>query len=336
MLADDITPAERAVVDLLVAQAALRAPSESSGFAMGRDGRPIATWSVGRTADGGTLTADSRFRVASISKMIISLAVLRLAEDDRIALDEPVLGQWTPPSPPADPAFGRVTVRQLLQHTSGLDKFRDLFFDEGATDWHDAVRQILSLPLVSAPGNEFLYTNADYAILGEVLEQQIGLPYEAAVRQLVLEPLGITSAAMVATQEHPVNDVWYAVGTGRNYMETTGPAGAWAMTLVDALALVNEFDASTSSGYLLADSIAQARRGAGPIEGEPDWQYGLGLMLFRGLVGHTGTLENALSADVVLPNDYSLMLSTTSEEPGDGEGLLEENGAALTALLRLP
>ena len=42
-------------------------------------------------------------------------------------------------------------------------------------------------------------------------------------------------------------------------------------------------------------------------------------MIFHGPVGHTGTLENALSADVTLPNDYSLMISTTSEEPGDGE-----------------
>ena len=73
----------------------------------------------------------------------------------------------------------------------------------------------------------------------------------------------------------------------------------------------------------------------GAIEGETAWQYGLGLMIFHGPVGHTGTLENALSADVTLPNDYSLMISTTSEEPGDGEGLLEENGRALTALMRL-
>lgn len=336
LVADDLTPAERAVVDLLVAQAAQRLPSESSAFALARNGTPIAAWSAGRTARGDALTRSSRFRVASISKLIVTLAVLRLAEDDRIALDEPVLAQWTPPATPADPAFARVTVRQLLQHTSGLDKHRALFFDEGATDWHDAIRQIVALPLVSPPGREFRYTNADFAILGEMIEQLIGLPFDEAVGQLVLEPLGITSAVMVTTSEQPDGDPWYATGTGRNYMETTGPAGAWAMTPLDALALVREFDASTSTGYLLPASIAAARTGSGPIDDEPDWQYGLGLMIFRGPVGHTGTLENALSADVTLPNDYSLMLSTTSEQPGDGEGLLDENAAALDALLRLP
>ena len=336
LVADDLTPGERAVVDLLVAQVARRLPSESSTFALARNGVPIAAWSAGRTASGDALTRSSRFRVASISKLIVSLAVLRLAEDDRITLDEPVIGQWTPPAAPADPAFARITVRQLLQHTSGLDKHRALFFDEGATDWHDAVRQIVALPLASDPGRVFRYTNADFAILGELIEQLTGLPFEEAARQLVLEPLGITSAVMVGTSEQPDGDPWYATGTGRNYMETTGPAGAWAMTAIEALALVREFDASTSTGYLLPESIAAARTGSGPIEDEPDWQYGLGLMLFRGPVGHTGTLENALSAAVTLPNDYSVVLSTTSEEPGDGEGLLTENATALTALLRLP
>jgi len=336
VVALDITPTERAVVDLLVAEAARRLPSASSAFALARDGDPIAIWSVGRTAAGDALTRSSRFRVASVSKLIVTLAVLRLAEDDRITLDAPAIGQWTPPAAPADPAFARITVRQLLQHTSGLDKHRGLFFDEGASDWHDAVRQIVALPLASDPGRVFRYTNADFAILGELIEQLTGLPFEDAARQLVLEPLGITSAAMVDTPEQPDGDPWYATGADRNYMETTGPAGAWAMTPADALALVREFDVSTSTGYLLPESIAEARTGTGPIDDQPDWQYGLGLMLFRGAVGHTGTLENALTAVVGFANDYSLAVTTTSEEPGDGEGLLEANAAAVRALLRLP
>lgn len=336
VLALDITPAERAVVDILVAQAIMRLPADSSTFAIARNGEPIATWSVGRTANGEPLTASSRFRVASVSKLIVSLAILRLADEGRIALDEPVLSQWTPPATPADPAFARITVRQLLQHTSGLDKHRGLFFDEGATDWHDAVRQIVALPLTSTPGREFRYTNADFVVLGELIEQLTGRAFEDAARELVLSPLGVTSAVMVGTHEQPDGDPWYPTGSGRNYMETTGPAGAWAMTAIEALALVREFDASTSTGFLRPETIAAARRGSGPIENEPDWQYGLGLMIFHGPIGHTGTLENALSADVTLPNDYSLMLSTTSEEPGDGEGLLAESGAALSALLRLP
>lgn len=336
LLADDITPEERAVVDLLVTQAALRLDKESSTFAVARNGVPIAAWSAGRTASGDALTNSARFRVASVSKLVVTLAILRLVDEGRVALDEPVLDQWAPPVVPADPAFERITVRQLLQHTSGLDKHRDLFFDEGATDWHDAVRQIVALPLVSPPGQQFRYTNADFAILGELIEQLTGLAFEDAARQLVLEPLGITTAIMVDTAEQPEGDPWYPTGAGRNYMETTGPAGAWAMTAVEALALVREFDASTSTGYLLPATIAEARVKTGSIENETDWQYGLGLMIFHGPIGHTGTLENALSADVTLPNDYSLMLSTTSEEPGDGEGLLAENGAALTALMRLP
>ena len=336
LLADDLTPAERAVVELFVASTAVRVASDSSGFAIARNGISIAAWSAGRTADGAALTTSARFRVASVSKLIVGLAVLRLVDQGRIALDDPVVGQWTPPVAPTDPAFRRITVRQLLQHTSGLDKHRSLFFDEGATEWHDAVRQIAGMPLVSPPGQVFRYTNADFVILGELLEQLTGLAFEDAVRQLVLEPLGIATAVMVGTHEQPPGDPWYPTGAGRNYMETTGPAGAWAMTPLEALALVREFDASTSTGYLLPATIAAARTGSGPIDDEPDWQYGLGLMLFRGPIGHTGTLEHALTAAVTLANDYSLMVSTTSEEPGDGEGLLAEYVDAVTALQRLP
>jgi CubicO group peptidase (beta-lactamase class C family) len=151
---------------------------------------------------------DALFRIASISKPITAVAVLRLVEQGKINLDEralPAIGPLEgPPGAKVDPRLDTITVRQLLQHTGGWD--RDKSFDAmfipqqaargvGAPSPAEAttvIRYMQGVPLDFDPGTRYAYSNLGYAILGRLIERRTGKPYGIAVEQEVLRPAGIS------------------------------------------------------------------------------------------------------------------------------------------------
>jgi CubicO group peptidase (beta-lactamase class C family) len=155
-----------------------------------------------------TVAPDALFRIASISKPITAVAVLRLVEQGKINLDEralPAIGPLEgPPGAKVDPRLDTITVRQLLQHTGGWD--RDKSFDAmfipqkaargvGAPSPAEAttvIRYMLGVPLDFDPGAKYAYSNLGYAILGRLIERRTGKPYAVAVEQEVLRPAGIS------------------------------------------------------------------------------------------------------------------------------------------------
>lgn len=170
---------------------------------------------------------DALFRIASISKPITAVAVLRLAEQGKIDLDERALSAIgpleSPPGAKGDPRLEAITVRQLLQHTGGWD--RDKSFDAmfipqkaakevGAPSPADAatvIRYMLGVPLDFDPGTKYAYSNLGYAILGRLVERRTGKPYAAAVEQEVLRPAGISRMKLGRTLKafRPPDEVDY-------------------------------------------------------------------------------------------------------------------------------
>ena len=147
----------------------------------------------------------TRFRLASISKTITGMSILRLAQEGRLNLDAkfidliPKLTQAVTPAP--DPRMRQVTVRQLLQHTGGFDRpITDdhvNYFNTASRLFNNApitkdilTRYIISQKLDFDPGTRYVYGNSGYQILGRVIEQVTGKPYLEAVRDLVLTPSG--------------------------------------------------------------------------------------------------------------------------------------------------
>ena len=125
------------------------------------------------------------FWVASISKSFTAALVLRLVELGRLRLDDPMAGSC----PRRRPTRRRITVDQLLTHTSGLP--RATYEADGVEDADDAARRILALPL-RARGS-FSYTNDGYALLAIVVERAGGAPFEELLRREVLAPAGLRS-----------------------------------------------------------------------------------------------------------------------------------------------
>jgi CubicO group peptidase (beta-lactamase class C family) len=132
---------------------------------------------------GGDVTEGTVFEVASNSKVVTAYAALRLVDQGRISLDEPVAGYlsepWLPPSEWAD----RITLRHLASHSSGLT---DQLLPTDKT-------------VTFRPGTEFLYSGVGAKYVQEVIEQITGDPLSKAAADLVFEPLGMSSSSFVNT-----------------------------------------------------------------------------------------------------------------------------------------
>ncbi|MBR8129247.1 serine hydrolase domain-containing protein [Burkholderia ambifaria] len=179
-----------------------------------RDGEPRYARAVGLAdREAGTpMREDALFRLASVTKPVVTAAAMRLVAAGRIALDEPV-ARWLPGFCPAlpDGAPAAITLRHLLSHTAGLG-YRFLEADgdgpyarAGVSDGMDRsgislaenVRRIAGVPLQFAPGTSWGYSLAT-DVVGALIEAVDGRPLPEAVAALVTTPLGMTDTAFVA------------------------------------------------------------------------------------------------------------------------------------------
>lgn len=149
----------------------------------------------GHDANGDAVTADTPMRVASVSKSFTAMAVMILAEEGLIALDEPVAAQL-PGFDMADPRADAVTVRQLVNQTSG---FKDTTIDvvelEEATSLEDYVARLGDDALAADPGTEYAYCNANFNLAARLVEVAAGQPFEAFMQERVFVPLGMDHSA---------------------------------------------------------------------------------------------------------------------------------------------
>lgn len=198
----------RAGAATTTAPSALRALDDKIRDGMSRYGIPgvsVGLWCRGLTYvrgygvtnidDPAPVTGDTVFRVGSTTKTFTGTAIMRLVERHRLDLDRTVRS-YLPGFRTADAAAsGRVTVRQLLNHTAGW--LGDTFLDTGAGD--DALAKYVSamsgLPQLTAPGSTFAYNNAALAVAGRLIEVATGEPYESATRRLLIDPLGLRHSA---------------------------------------------------------------------------------------------------------------------------------------------
>ncbi|WP_126241145.1 serine hydrolase domain-containing protein [Burkholderia gladioli] len=162
---------------------------------------------------GRPMREDTLFRLASVTKPIVALAVLRLVARGELALDAPVT-RWLPEFRPrlADGSEPLVTIHHLLTHTSGLgywllegagSVYDRLGISDGIDlrdfDLDENLRRLASAPLSFAPGSGWQYSLA-LDVLGAVVERATGQPLAAAVDALVAQPLGMRDCGFVSAE----------------------------------------------------------------------------------------------------------------------------------------
>jgi CubicO group peptidase (beta-lactamase class C family) len=140
---------------------------------------------------GTPATSQTPFRLASITKTFTAIATLQLVQEGRLSLDDTV-GALLPTAPPP---WRGITVRQLLNHTSGIRHYPPRG-PERFLDVHLSVDETIALiakrPLAARPGRRFLYTTYGYNVLGAILERIEERPYAELLTDRILDPLGMT------------------------------------------------------------------------------------------------------------------------------------------------
>lgn len=136
-------------------------------------------------------TTETKFRVGSITKQFTAAAVLRLAEQGKLSLDDSLAKYVTA----APEAWRPITLRQLLNHTSGVASFTSLpdiaVLLRSPLELEKSIARLCDLPNESAPGEKYRYSNTGYLLLGHVIQRVSGQAYAAFLREQFLQPLGL-------------------------------------------------------------------------------------------------------------------------------------------------
>jgi D-alanyl-D-alanine carboxypeptidase len=268
--------------------------------------------SAGRLKQGASrdLRQEDAFRAASVTKSVTAAVAVSLADEGRLALDEPLADQLAPDLLERWRAFDhlrRATPRQLLAHTSGVPNyFREESFaarlrDDPTRAWgpvdlvdHAAALATWRFP----PGHGFEYSDTGYVITGILIEQTTGRPLHEVYREYVFDPLGMDSTWLEGHERARRTDVahhysgdldWTTISPSIDWagggLVTTAPdlarfvRGLWSERIIDAGGL-DELTRWTPGASFAPESGLRYDR----------YGIGMGLNIIEGveLLGHTG------------------------------------------------
>ncbi|WP_026123948.1 serine hydrolase domain-containing protein [Nocardiopsis chromatogenes] len=241
---------------------------------------------AGHGSDGEPVTADTLMRVASLSKSFTALAVMQLVEEGKVDLDRPVR-TYLPEFTLDDPRVEDITVRQLLNHTSGMadSEFRDEH-RVGPDTLEEYVAGMADVGLAAEPGSRYSYHNPNFRVAARLVEVVGGEPIDEYLARRVFAPLGMESSLMIITGDQPVpglpdGHVW-AYGRAlpapdRGHVQAgAGGVVTTARDMARWLIMQNNGGESAEGTPIVsAGSIAEMHRPQGPGD-EPEDGHGLG------------------------------------------------------------
>ena len=139
------------------------------------------------------------FHWASVSKTFVATAIIQLVEKGKIKLDEKLI-TYLPYFKQKDDDYKLITIRQMLNHTSGIGDVEDYEWDKPQNDDGAPERFVRSLQndkMLFKPGTDWSYSNTAYEILGVLITTVSGMPFESYVKENILAPLGMTNSSFI-------------------------------------------------------------------------------------------------------------------------------------------
>ncbi len=319
------------VLDQLVreAMAAAGVPGVVVAWRRGQE-QVVRTWGLANAETGIPVRRETAFQIGSVTKTMTGLALLRLEAMGLLSLDQPVR-DLIPGLRLSDPAAtASVTVRQLLNHTSGL--VTNSWLPQDRSDaalarWTEEV--VPTLPLVLPPGEWVSYSNAGISLAGRVIETVTGKRYEDAMAELVFRPLGMDGVffgasdvpAPGATRGHAVLGGRVRVLTPYLLPRNSNPAGGLLATADDLLAYSRVWTGNGRAGgteLVPGPAIQQAmqpqsRQPFGLITIGIAWGIGSGPVRF---VSHDGGTIGFVSRLAIYPDRDTVLVVLTNGEGG--------------------
>ena len=230
-----------------------------------------AAYGVKDTVTRRAATVRGRYRIASLSKPVTLAGILLLVSQGRLALDDTVfgrdgiLGLDYGPVPPHS-GKERITVRHLLEHTSGWENVPNdpMFANPGASQRQIIARILAARPLAAAPGERYSYSNFGYLVLGRIIEKVSGMPYDRFIRRHLLRPCGIRRMRTgephgrqprhdepeYCLQPHEIGGAYYLD------VERMDAHGGWIASATDVARLMIRIDRNPAVSDIIPDSLA--------------------------------------------------------------------------------
>lgn len=315
-------------------------------------GRTVMTSGVADTGTRAPMAGGSRFRIASMTKMFVATVVLQLVGEHKVALDAPV-ERYLPGVIRGNGNDGRdITVRELLQHTSGLPNYLQYLNPQQILDHplahydpQDLLGIALAHPRLFPPGTGWKYSNTNYVVAGMLIEKVTGHPYGEEINRRIIRRLGLHHTTVPG--DDPDIPGMHPQGYTR-----PGPSGLVDMTefnpsiagasgaMISSGADLDRFLSALFDGRLLRPAELRAMKTTRPT-GDPSGRaYGLGLqstpLPCGGLYwGHDGDIFGFATMSGATPDGRTVTVMVNLD-PGGSSGQKADMRAALTTALCEP
>ncbi|MDQ6824924.1 MAG: beta-lactamase family protein, partial [Candidatus Eremiobacteraeota bacterium] len=186
------TPEMRRHIDWLARQTLAEQHLAGFSLAIAQDGKLIYTQAYGyrNIAQHLPATPQTIYNIASITKQFTATSIMLLQEDGKLNIDDP-LSKYLANYPWAD----QVTVRELLNHTSGIPDYLDIV-DNFTLTIPKIESALGKTHLEFPPGSKYEYSNSNYVLLGLIMQRVSGLPYDDFLRRRIFEPLHLTATSV--------------------------------------------------------------------------------------------------------------------------------------------
>jgi CubicO group peptidase (beta-lactamase class C family) len=281
-------------------------------------------------------TADTIFQIGSITKQFTASAVMLLVEQGKIALDD-AISKYVENSPEA---WKDVTVRHLLNHTSGIKSYTSIPDNMAKSRLDRSKNEIIGtvrdLPLEFAPGEKWVYNNTGYFLLGLVIEKASGKPYAEFLQESIFKPLGMSDTRVnelsAIVKNRATGYMWAGQLLNAEHASMTWPYSAGAMiSTVNDLA---KWDAALYGEKIIKQcSLDQMWTKVKLNDGQVrDYGFGWSLSDHRGhkLIGHGGGIHGFTTDLARFVNDkLTIIVLTNSSGIGANPAAITRGIAAI-------
>ena len=304
----------------------------SGAVLVAKDGVAIASKAAGiaNTATGAPITLSTKFNLGSLNKMFTAVAIAQLAQAGHLSFNDPISKHL--PDYPNKEVSDKVTIHELLTHTSGMGMYwNDKFMAQREKLLTVAAHLPLfaSDPLLFSPGEKFQYSNSGYMVLGAIIEKVSGQDYYSYVQEHIYKPAGMTSSGFYEPgKEIPNLAIGYSKMSpdGKQLQEARdnsstrevkgGPAGGGYSTVEDLV----KFHMALRSYNLLNEEYTKLITTGKVDTGGPigRYAYGFGDKVFDGkhIVGHNGGSPGIAANFEMYPGlGYTAVLLMNSDPP---------------------
>ncbi len=325
-----LDPAQRTAIDAAVRETLAATGAPSASVAVVKDGRIAYLQAYGdaRLSPAGPAAPGMRYSIGSVSKQFTATAILMLAEEGKLSLDDPVsrfVHGLT--------RGNEVTIRQLLSHTSG---YRDYWpqdyvppFMLEATTAEAILDRWAKKPLDFEPGTQYQYSNTGYVIAGVIVEKASGMPLLPFLSARIFKPLGMSSAAITDRElgdTDPIGYLRYALGParpapkeGRGWLFAACELAMNAEDLARWNVAMLEQKILTPASYRQMQTEVLLKNGLGV-------SYGLGIEVRkregRRLLAHGGEVSGFTAANLVFPDDGAAISVLVNQDSIDASGAI--------------